>query len=556
MFWRDTGFCHPGAALNGGTIKVINTCCAIFASKSDEMSSLSSKSTLRLFVVALFVLLTLSGLMFSLYLIYFGAHDFYTYAIASFFIILSLVSGFFNIFISYSYYRSAFYGEYLDGIKKRLKPLSAYPTVAVAMPVYNEDKSIVKKNLLRLKDLNYPSDRIRFYLLDDSTKKSISSDLRKFARANGIAYIKRKVRDGFKAGALNNMLRHSKEEFIALFDYDEYLTDPNFLNDLLPYFQSERLSYIQTEKRYFKGTFFSDTVDLFDAFFFRFIQPSRALNNTAIFAGSCGLIRRSALDKIGGFPEYIIEDTFFSLESDLHNYTSLYLPKVYAYGKPIYTFTDLVKQQWRYNYGDTQFLLYYLKRIWKGSEGHRKQSLLSTIDYVTHGFGLNYVSIILIMFTILSALVIFAAVPPAHVSISQLLSAQYIATTMEIIGIGTFIISVLAPAILTKIHFKSIKKGLMVFLLNFALSFIRTKAAMAAYLNTYPTSAWSKGERRTLGSKVLITLKNSFSEVLFSMALLVLSMFAFIINNVYGAAWLLWYAILYSSTFILFYKYG
>jgi cellulose synthase (UDP-forming) len=89
------------------------------------------------------------------------------------------------------------------------------------------------------------------------------------------------------------------------------------------------------------------------------VQPSRALNNTAIFAGSCGLIRRSALDKIGGFPEYIIEDTFFSFESDMHNYTSIYIPKVYAYGKPITTFTELVKQQWRYNYGDTQFMMYY-----------------------------------------------------------------------------------------------------------------------------------------------------------------------------------------------------
>ena len=104
----------------------------------------------------------------------------------------------------------------------------------------------------------------------------------------------RNDRKGFKAGALNNMLKHSKEEFVAIFDYDEVPhKHRTSLMDMLPYFSDKKLSYIQTEKRYFKGTFFSDTVDLFDAFFFKFVQPSRALNNTAIFAGSCGLIRRT-----------------------------------------------------------------------------------------------------------------------------------------------------------------------------------------------------------------------------------------------------------------------
>ena len=229
------------------------------------------KSTLRLFVVLLFVFLTLSGLIFSLYLIYYGAHTLYTYVLASLFIILSLVSGFFNIFIAYSYYRSSFYSEYLEGIKRYLKPLGEHPTVAIVMPVYNEDAATVERNMLKLKSMKYPKNRLHFYLLDDSTNEVARSDLRRFADSKGIVYIHREDRTGFKAGALNNMLRHSKDEYIALFDYDEYLTNTNFLEDLLPYFEDKKLSYIQTEKRYFKGTFFSDTVDLFDAFFFKFV---------------------------------------------------------------------------------------------------------------------------------------------------------------------------------------------------------------------------------------------------------------------------------------------
>ncbi len=512
------------------------------------------KSTLRLFVVFLFVFLTLSGLLFSFYLIYYGAHGLYTYVLASLFIVLSLVSGFFNIFIAYSYYRSSFYSEYLEGIKRYLKPIRQHPSVAVVMPVYNEDAQTVKRNMLRLRSMKYPKSMLHFYLLDDSTRPEIRDDLRSFAASQGITYLHRDERSGFKAGALNNMLKHSKEQYIALFDYDEYLTNPNFLEDLLPYFDDKKLSYIQTEKRYFKGTFFSDTVDLFDAFFFMFVQPSRALNNTAIFAGSCGLIRRSALDRIGGFPEYIIEDTFFSLESDMHNYTSIYLPKVYAYGKPITTFTDLVKQQWRYNYGDTQFMLYYMNRM--KDPNAKKQTLMSKIDYITHGLGMNYVSVILIMFTLMSVLIIFAAVPPAQVTVKQLLQARYITTAMEILGISTFLMSIIAPMVLTKIHFKSIRKGFMVFMLNFSLSFIRTKAAIAASTNSSPRAGWAKGDSNKIENRALHTLRSTLTETAFSSSLLLLGLFAFILNNVYGAVWLLWYAILYSSTFILFYKYG
>lgn len=521
----------------------------------DRLASLMKKSTARLLVVLLFAMLTISGITFSLYLIYFGAHTTYTYAVALTFLVLSALSGFFNTFTAYSYYRSAFYDEYITRISSQVKPLKTFPTVAIAMPVFNEKTDMVEKNLLRLKEMNYPKDKFRIYLLDDSTKQETRKELSEFAKRNEIVYMHRTDRRGFKAGALNNMLKRSKEEFVAIFDYDEYVTNTNFLTDTLPYFQNLDISYLQTEKRYFKGTFFSDTVDLFDAFFFKFIQPSRALNNTAIFAGSCGIIRRSSIDAIGGFPEYIIEDTFFSYESDLHSFKSIYLPKVYAYGTPILTFTGLVKQQWRYNYGDTQFLLYFLRR--SRDKGVRKQSLMSNIDYITHGFGLNYVSLLLILFTIVSIFVIFGAKSPSSVTITQLIQAQYITTTIEILGISSFLISIVAPVVLTKMHFKSLRKGFMVFMLNFSLSFVRTKAAIAASLGMYPSGGWSKGDNHSKGdSKTIRVLRRTFSETAFSSILFVLGAFAFVLNNVYGAVWLIWYAGLYLSTFIFFYKYG
>lgn len=508
----------------------------------------------RLATLTLFIILTIIGLIFSLYL-FFSVHSIYMYVIAACFAVLTLVSGFFNITTSYLYYRSFLYEEYLGQIKKNLKPIASYPTVAVAVPVYNEDPELIEKNLSRLTEMDYPKEKLKFYLLDDSTNEGIRQGLKSFSARHGITYIHREKRTGFKAGALNNMMAICKEDFVAIFDYDEYLTNTGFLKDTLPYFADDKLSYVQTEKMYAKGTFFSETVNLFDSFFFKFIQPARALNNTAIFAGSCGIIRSSYLRQIGGFPEYVIEDTFFSYESDSKGYKSLFIPEVYALGKPIKTFSELVQQQWRYNYGDNQFIYYILRR----GDTHgkkRKFSALTKIDYMTHGFGLNYISVILLMFTVISIFIVFSQFSIANISFSTIFVGNNINWDLEILGISAFSLSVLTPVVLTKMHFKSISKGFMIFLLNFALVFVRVKAAFSALLNIDYKTPWEGRNVTGPGKKLSYALKNSFVEIFFSAALFVLSAFAFMVDNISGGFWLFWYSILYVSTFYMFYRYG
>ncbi len=504
----------------------------------------------RLVTSMMFIVLSIAGIGFAIYL-FFVSNSIYTYMIAIVFMLLSLVSGFFNLYASIWYVRSYFYDGYLDGIKKGLKPLKALPTVAVIMPSFNEDADMVEKNLTRLRKLDYPKDKIRFYLADDSTKEDIAQRLESFCKKNGIEFLHRTDRGGYKAGALNNVLKKSKEQYIAIFDADEYLTNTKFILDMLPYFQDPKLSYVQTEKRYKKGTFFSDSIDIFDAFFFKFIQPARALNNTAVFAGSCGLIRRSALDKIGGFPEYVIEDTFFSFESDMHNFTSLYVPKVYALGKPVTTFSSLVKQQWRYNYGDTQFIGYFFKR----NGLSKKTSPFSSTDYITHGFGLNYLSVFLILFTILSIGIVFSTVPFAHITIKEFFAQNQLSFDLELLGLFAFTLSLFVPVILAKMYFNSFRKGLMVFLLNYALAFVRTKAAIATFLNKDPGMQWNRN-KLSQKADLASSLYNTRVEIFFSGLMFIFAFMAFSQSNIAGTLWLIWYGILYALTTFFLIKYG
>ncbi len=427
----------------------------------------------RLFTVVVFSLLSVAGFGFSIYL-FLVAHTPLLYIIAISFLFLSLVSGFFNIIAAYWYYKSFDYEKYVEKLRSSLKPMRVFPTVSVVMPTHDEEIDMIARNVAELKRLNYPKNKLNIFVLNDSSDTKTKRAVENLCAKMRVNFLYKDNNTAFKAGALNNFLKYSKDEFVAIFDSDEYLENKDFLVDTIPYFQNRKIAYVQTEKRYSKGTFFSDSVDIFDAFFFKFIETSRAMDKTAIFSGSCGVIRRSVIDEVGGFPEVAIEDTFFSFESDLKGYMGFYLPKIYARGKPIDTFSKLVKQQWRYNFGDTQFISYFFKK-----EERKKKSLLPKINYMAHGFGLNYLSVVLILFTILSTAIVFSSLPFAHINLT-IFSITHLSglEVAELLGLFAFLLSMFAPAILTKMYFKSFRKGVMVFLLNYALAFVRTKAAL------------------------------------------------------------------------------
>ena len=503
----------------------------------------------RAIVSPIFVLLSLSGLIFSIYILYLATNP-YILFLGACFTLLSIVSMVFGIMSAIWYYRSNNYEQRFNDMIRNIKKLNKLPTVAVVIPTYNEDLGMVGKNLTSIKKLNYPKNKIHFYVLDDSSDTKIANGIKALCNNYGVTLIRRDERTGFKAGALNNFLKCSNEEFVAIFDSDERLINKNFLMDLLPLFGDKAVAYVQTEKTYAKGNFFSDSVTLYDSIFYRFIQSARALNNTAIFAGSCGIVRRSMLSEVGGFPEYVVEDTFLSFESKIHGYKNIYVPKVYALGKPINSFTEFAKQQWRYNYGGTQFLSYFIK---KGE--FKKRSILSNLDYLTHGFGLNYISIVLLIYSLLTAGIIFSAIPILNTNIFSAGASSAI-VGLELLGLFSFSLSMLTPVLLSKVYFNSWKKGLMVFFLNYALAIVRAKAAIATIFNANPTVNWNKLNIKNSKGKLLDSIYNTKAEITFAVVFSVLALVSYFGLQSPGAAWIGFYAVMFSLATIFIYKYG
>nr|GEW85602.1 nucleotide-diphospho-sugar transferase [Tanacetum cinerariifolium] len=118
---------------------------------------------------------------------------------------------------------------------------SAYPLVLIQVPMFNE-KEVYQLSIGAACELSWPSNRIVIQVLDDSTdpviKGLVHMECEKWAsKGKNIHYQVRDNRNGYKAGALKEGLKHlyaNECEYVAIFDAD-FQPDPDFLLQTIPY---------------------------------------------------------------------------------------------------------------------------------------------------------------------------------------------------------------------------------------------------------------------------------------------------------------------------------
>ncbi|MBN2471255.1 MAG: glycosyltransferase, partial [Anaerolineae bacterium] len=129
-------------------------------------------------------------------------------------------------------------------------PVADWPLVLVQLPVYNE-RLVIGRLIDAIAALDYPADRLRVQVLDDSTDDTaevVARHVTRWQRAGlHIYHIRRKNRGGYKAGALaDGLLRQPGAELVAIFDAD-FVPPPDFLRRVVPHFLADdRVGMAQT----------------------------------------------------------------------------------------------------------------------------------------------------------------------------------------------------------------------------------------------------------------------------------------------------------------------
>ncbi|HEV8359070.1 MAG TPA: glycosyltransferase, partial [Candidatus Thermoplasmatota archaeon] len=203
-------------------------------------------------------------------------------------------------------------------------------------------------------------DRYVIMVADDSTRPELREPLERYCAERGLWYHHREDRRGFKAGALNEALAATPDDadLIAVIDAD-YQIEPTYLQETVGHFVNPRLGFLQTPQDYrnLQQSFLARQYYVADAYFYRAVLPSRNEGNAIIFCGTMGIIRRTALEQVGGWGEgYITEDAELSARILRAKWESLYVNKTYGRGLMPATFDGYKKQLHRWAFGGVQIL--------------------------------------------------------------------------------------------------------------------------------------------------------------------------------------------------------
>jgi cellulose synthase (UDP-forming) len=234
---------------------------------------------------------------------------------------------------------------------------SLWPHVDVLIPTYNEPLSLVRYTALAAVNIDYPPEKLHVYILDDGTR----DDFRAFAEEAGVGYIVRAKHNHAKAGNINNALKQMNSPLVTIFDCDHVPTR-SFLQVTVGWFLAEKkLAMLQTPHYFYSPDPFErnllqyKTIPNEGELFYGIIQDGNDLWNATFFCGSCAVIRRSALNEVGGIAtETVTEDAHTSLRMQKNGWNTAYINLPQAAGLATETLSAHVGQRVRWARGMIQ----------------------------------------------------------------------------------------------------------------------------------------------------------------------------------------------------------
>ena len=237
-----------------------------------------------------------------------------------------------------------------------VRPAPPGRTVDVFIPTIDEPLDVLRRTMLAAVRMDYPH---RTVVLDDGRRMAV----RALADELGCDYLARSDNADAKAGNLNHGLAHSRAEFIAVIDAD-HVAERAFLARTLGHLADPAVAFVQTRQDYINTDSFQHSTGdrgrsawSEQSLFYRVILHGRDRWNAAMFCGCSAVIRRDALDAVGGFATgTVTEDFHTSLRLHKAGFRSIYHDEALAYGLAPANFGQFLRQRMRWGRGAMQVL--------------------------------------------------------------------------------------------------------------------------------------------------------------------------------------------------------
>jgi cellulose synthase/poly-beta-1,6-N-acetylglucosamine synthase-like glycosyltransferase len=267
-----------------------------------------------------------------------------------------------------------------------------FPKVSLHVPAHNEPPEMVIATLNALANIDYPNYEV-LMIDDNTTDASLWRPVELHCRKLGFKFYHLENWPGFKSGALNFATTKTdpEAEIIGIVDSD-YIVEPNYLRELVGFFEEDNVAFVQTpqdyrdfnrQDRYLLACYHAYQ------YFFKLSMASRNERNGIIFTGTMGLIRKNVLQSVGGWDEWCItEDAEISLKILNLGYESIFIDKTYGRGLMPLNFESLKKQRFRWAFGGMQVLRLHWKKLLPWSRNINAENRLTPgqkFDYWSGG---------------------------------------------------------------------------------------------------------------------------------------------------------------------------
>jgi len=234
-----------------------------------------------------------------------------------------------------------------------------WPHVDVLIPTYNEPLEVVRYTALGALNMDWPAEKLHVFILDDGRRR----EFEQFAFEAGLGYRVRPDNAHAKAGNINAALKTMTSPYVAIFDCDHVPTR-SFLQMTLGWMlRDAKLAMLQTPHHFYSPDPFERNLEQFrmipneGELFYGIVQDGNDFWNATFFCGSCAVLRRKALDQIGGIAvETVTEDAHTSLRMQMNGWGTAYINIPQAAGLATERLSAHVGQRIRWARGMIQIL--------------------------------------------------------------------------------------------------------------------------------------------------------------------------------------------------------
>lgn len=250
------------------------------------------------------------------------------------------------------------------------------PYITVMVPCHNE-ASVISKTIENVLEMNY--ENFEVIVIDDrsedDTPKVVKELEEKYEKVT--ALIRDKNAFPGKSAVLNDALTHAKGEAILVFDADARIA-PDFLSKLVPNLEPEDVGAVQARKviankDYNILTRCQNNEYTLDANF----QVGRdSVKGAVELRGNGELIKRKALDDIGGWNNYTITDDLdMSTQLHIKGWDVRFCPEAIVYEEGIIYLVPLYRQRRRWLEGSIRRYLEHFGDVLNSKEMSLRASL-------------------------------------------------------------------------------------------------------------------------------------------------------------------------------------